>query len=82
MAGFFLLVGYNLVVRVRAVFLMNLCGSGLFRFVCALVGMIFCLVISFCVLCGTLWVEVGFGGGGACPCDVLADVFLNLIFVL
>ncbi len=33
------------------------------------------LIISFLVLCGTLWVEVGFGGGGTCPCDVLADVF-------
>ena len=24
-------------------------------------------------------VEVGFGGGGECPCDVLVDVFIYLI---
>jgi hypothetical protein len=39
--GFFLLVGYNLVVRARSVFLMYPCGLGLFRFVCILVGVIF-----------------------------------------
>ena len=40
-SGFFLLVGYNLVVQARDIFFMHLCGSISFKSVCALVGMIF-----------------------------------------
>ncbi len=46
--GFYLLMGYNLVLRARATFLMYPCGSSLFKCVCNLVGMIFLgLIISF-----------------------------------
>ena len=40
------------------------------------------LIISFLVFCGTLWLRLVLVAEGACSCDVLVDVFLDLIFVL
>ncbi len=66
--GVFLLVGYNLVVWARAAFLMYPCGSGLFGVCVCFGGNDFLgLIISFLVFLWDFMVEVGFGGGGACP---------------
>ncbi len=49
-------MGYNLVLRARAAFLMYPCGSSLFKCVCNLVGMIFLgLIISFS--CGSIFLR-------------------------
>jgi hypothetical protein len=55
-AGFFLLMEYNLVLQAQAAFLMYLCGSSLFKWACNLVGMIFLgLIISFS--CGSIFLR-------------------------
>jgi hypothetical protein len=49
-------MGYNLVLRARAAFLMYSCGSSSFKCVCNLVGMIFLgLIISFS--CGSIFLR-------------------------
>ena len=76
-------MGYNLVVRAWAAFLMYPCGSGLFRVVCVFCGDYFLsLIISFLVFLWDFVVEVGFGGGGACPFLIPRLMLLDLILVL
>jgi hypothetical protein len=49
-------MGYNLVLRARAAFLMYPCGSSWFKCICNLVGMIFLgLIISFS--CGSIFLR-------------------------
>ncbi len=83
---FFLLNGYNLVLRARAAFLMYPCGSGMFKCVCNLVGLIFSVwLFPFLVdlfIYFRIWVSfVWWWGRGACFCLRSGLMFLFFLFL-